>query len=145
MLKDQVFNESLDTAKKSYADAKLQVMLLNDQVKEAAGNKQKEKKAVDDYNDSIGKTLGRLNTFKEVQDSLITQGDKYVDFIFKLNMANAASGSIEIYIASCTSSLLNFNEALYDLDIISGSGDCPVVTRILEGKVKLSKEVTVIN
>ena len=92
--KQKVFNESLDTAKKSYADAKLQVMLLNDQVKEAAGNKQKEKKAVDDYNDSIGKTLGRLNTFQEVQDSLISQGDKYVDFIFKLNMANAAAAKV---------------------------------------------------
>ena len=69
-------------------------MLLNDQVKEAEGNKQKEKKAVDDYNDSIGKTLGKLNTFKEVQDSLISQGDKYVDFIFKLNMANAAATKV---------------------------------------------------
>lgn len=62
-----------------------------------------------------------------------------------LNMTNASSGSIGIYIASCTSSLLNFDVASYDLDIISGSGDCPVVTRILEGKVKLSKEITVIN
>jgi hypothetical protein len=61
-----------------------------------------------------------------------------------LNMSNAASGAIGIYIASCTSSLLTFNEALYDLDIISGS-DCPVVNRILEGKVKLSKEVTIVN
>jgi hypothetical protein len=62
-----------------------------------------------------------------------------------LNMANAASGAIGIYIASCTSSMLTFNEAIYDLDIISGSGACPIVTRILEGKVKLSKEVTVVS
>jgi len=61
-----------------------------------------------------------------------------------LNMSNSISGAIGIYIASCTSSLLSFNEALYDLDIISGS-DCPVVNRILEGKVKLSKEVTIVN
>jgi hypothetical protein len=62
-----------------------------------------------------------------------------------LNMSSAVSGTIGIYIASCTSSLLTFNEALYDLDIISGSGNCPVVNRILEGKVKLSKEVTVVS
>jgi hypothetical protein len=62
-----------------------------------------------------------------------------------LNMSSAVSGTIGIYIASCTSSLLTFNEALYDLDIISGSGKCPVVNRILEGKVKLSKEVTVVS
>jgi hypothetical protein len=61
-----------------------------------------------------------------------------------LNMSNAASGAIGIYIASCTSSMLTFNEAIYDLDIISGSS-CPVVVRILEGKVKLSKEVTVVD
>jgi hypothetical protein len=61
-----------------------------------------------------------------------------------LNMSNAASGAIEIYIASCTSSMLTFNEAIYDLDIISGSS-CPVVVRILEGKIKLSKEVTVVD
>ena len=61
-----------------------------------------------------------------------------------LNMTNAVSGTIGIYIASCTSSLLTFSEALYDLDIISGS-KCPIVNRILEGKVKLSKEVTVVS
>jgi hypothetical protein len=62
-----------------------------------------------------------------------------------LNMSSAVSGTIGIYIASCTSSLLTFNEALYDLDIISGSGKCPVVNRILEGKVKLSPEVTIVS
>ena len=60
-------------------------------------------------------------------------------------MTNAVSGNIGIYIASCTSSMLTFDEAIYDLDIISGSGNCPIVTRILEGRVKLSKEVTVVN
>ena len=52
------------------------------------------------------------------------------------------SGSIGIYIASCTSSALTFNEALYDLEIYSGSGDCPYTVRLLEGNVRLSKEVT---
>ena len=36
------------------------------------------------------------------------------------------------------SSALNFDQALYDLEISSGS----FVSRILEGQVKLSKEVT---
>jgi hypothetical protein len=62
-----------------------------------------------------------------------------------LNMSNAVSGGITIYIASCTSSMFNFYDAVYDLDIISGSGDCPIVSRILEGKVRLSKEVTVVS
>lgn len=49
-----------------------------------------------------------------------------------------ASGSIGIFISAATSSLLTFDTALYDLEIASGS----IVTRILEGQVKLSKEVT---
>jgi hypothetical protein len=51
------------------------------------------------------------------------------------------SGSIGIYIASCTSSMLNFDQAVYDLEIYSGS-NCPYVIRLLEGQVKLSKEIT---
>ena len=49
-----------------------------------------------------------------------------------------ASGSIGVFISAATSSLLTFDTALYDLEIASGS----IVTRILEGQVKLSKEVT---
>ena len=90
----KVYNASIEAGQKAYADTKLQIMQLNEQVKEAAGNKDKEKKAVDDYNSSVGVSLGRLNTFKEVQDSLINQGDKYVNFIFKLNMANAAAAKV---------------------------------------------------
>jgi len=52
------------------------------------------------------------------------------------------SGSIGIFIAACTSSALTFNEAKYDLEIYSGSGHCPFTVRLLEGNVKLSKEVT---
>jgi hypothetical protein len=48
------------------------------------------------------------------------------------------SGSIGIFISAVTSSMFNFDEAVYDLEIYSGD----IVTRILEGKVKLSKEVT---
>ena len=48
------------------------------------------------------------------------------------------SGSIGLFISAATSSLLTFDKAYYDLEIYSGS----IVTRILEGQVKLSKEVT---
>jgi hypothetical protein len=53
------------------------------------------------------------------------------------------SGSLGIYIASCTSSILNFNDAVYDLEIFAPiNSSCPEVTRILQGPVRLSKEVT---
>jgi hypothetical protein len=49
-----------------------------------------------------------------------------------------SSGSLAIYISAYSSSLLDFNEAYYDLELEKG---CEV-TRLLEGKVKLSKNVT---
>lgn len=52
------------------------------------------------------------------------------------------SGSIGVYISALSSSQLNFDGALYDLEISSGSGDCYVVTRLLEGVVKLSRNIT---
>lgn len=52
-----------------------------------------------------------------------------------------ASGTIGIVISAATSSLLTFEEAAYDLEIYSGS----YASRIIEGKVKLSKEVTLGN
>jgi hypothetical protein len=54
-----------------------------------------------------------------------------------------SSGSIGIYISSCTSSMLNFSTAYYDLEIYSGS-NCPYTVRLLEGQVSLSDQVTVL-
>jgi hypothetical protein len=48
------------------------------------------------------------------------------------------SGSVGIYISAYSSSLLNFTEAFYDLEMVNGRE----VTRLLEGKVRLSKNVT---
>lgn len=48
------------------------------------------------------------------------------------------SGSIGLFISAASSSLLNFDKGVYDLEIYSGS----YVTRILEGFVQLSREVT---
>ena len=49
-----------------------------------------------------------------------------------------SSGSLAVYISAASSSLLDFGEALYDLEMVKGNE----VTRLLEGKVKLSKNVT---
>jgi hypothetical protein len=53
------------------------------------------------------------------------------------------SGSIGIYIAASTSSLLTFTTAKYDLEIYSGSGASPLTIRLLEGQISLSNQVTV--
>jgi hypothetical protein len=48
------------------------------------------------------------------------------------------SGSMAIYISADVTEDLNFNEAFYDLELVRQN----TVTRLLEGKVKLSKNVT---
>ena len=59
--------------------------------------------------------------------------------LYGLNGTNPkTSGSIGIIISAISSSALTFDEAAYDLELYSGS----FVNRIIEGKVKLSKEVT---
>ena len=61
-----------------------------------------------------------------------------------LNMSGSSgtlpltSGSIGIYVSAASSSALTFDHAVYDLEIHSGS----YVSRILQGQVKLSREVT---
>jgi len=48
------------------------------------------------------------------------------------------SGTIDILVPADSSSLMTFDTAYYDLEITSGS----IVTRILQGTVKVSKQVT---
>ena len=64
-----------------------------------------------------------------------------------LNLSGSAgttpptSGSIGVYISANSSSQLDFGEAVYDLEIATLE-TYPKVTRILEGKIQLSKNVT---
>ena len=51
------------------------------------------------------------------------------------------SGTIGIFISAESSSLLDFGEAVYDLELATGS-QFPIVTRLLEGQVRLSLNVT---
>lgn len=61
-----------------------------------------------------------------------------------LNMSGSSgtkdpiSGSIGVYISAATSSMFTFTEAVYDLEVFSGS----IVTRLITGKVQLSPEIT---
>lgn len=49
-----------------------------------------------------------------------------------------SSGSIGVYFGYDTTDALSFTDALYDIELTSGS----FRTRILQGKVKLSKDIT---
>ena len=76
-------------------------------------------------------------TYAILSSSLAADGTG-LNFSGSNGITPPASGSIGIYISAISSSNFTFNTAHYDLEITSGS----VVTRILEGQVSLSQEVT---
>ena len=49
------------------------------------------------------------------------------------------SGAIGVFLTAASSSQLNFSKAVYDLEIVAGTGE---VTKIIRGVVKLIREVT---
>lgn len=57
----------------------------------------------------------------------------------KLTVSSPASGVLTWTVTNTETAAYKFNTAVYDLEIISGSG---IVTRLLQGEVTLSKEVT---
>ena len=107
------------------------------------------------YTDSNGKSVDLTNYEgrMQIKDSqggsvtYITLSSSLSDDGTGLNFSGSnstnppTSGTIGIFISANSSSQLNFSEAYYDLEIVSSS-KYPIVTRVLEGKVKLSKEVT---
>ena len=102
------------------------------------------------YKDSAGDPIDLTDYSARMQ---IRQ--KVTDNIIHLNLTTtkdadgsgltitAASGTIDIEISAASSSNFDFGtEGVYDLEIYSGSGDSTYVLRLLEGKVKVSKNVT---
>lgn len=76
--------------------------------------------------------------FLQLTSSMFTSCGSGLNLSGSDGITPVQSGSIGIIISAYSSSLLDFNEAYYDLEIVNG---CEV-TRLLEGKVKLSKNVT---
>ena len=81
---------------------------------------------------------GSPNLYATLSSSLLPDGTG-LNFNGMSGTTPKTSGSIGFYISAVTSSMFTFTEAVYDLDLTSGS----YVTRILEGKIKVSQEVTV--
>jgi len=86
----------------------------------------------------------QLRTAADASAALLTLSSSLEPDGTGLNMSGSngsttlLSGSIGVVISAITSSLLSFDTAVYDLELTSGS----VVTRLLEGTVRLSKNVT---
>ena len=72
-----------------------------------------------------------------LSSSLATDGTG-LNFSGSNGLNPPTSGTIGINISAVSSSALNFETAYYDIEIESGS----IVTRLLQGTIKLSREVT---
>ena len=99
------------------------------------------------YKDSAGAEVDLANHNARMQiRSSIGSGDKIADLDNDTKgglrilaaTGSSVSGTIELHIHADSSSLYTFDQAVYDLEIKSGD----TVTRLLQGRIKLSKEVT---
>jgi len=70
--------------------------------------------------------------------SSINEDNTGLNFSGSNGITSPVSGAIGVFISAVTSSTLNFDTAYYDIEIESGS----VVSRLLQGTIKLSREVT---
>ena len=84
-----------------------------------------------DYADNTATVIANLTTTRDADGTGLSMSGSS-------DTTPIQSGSIGIYISAASSSAFNFSEAKYDLEIVSGN----VVTRVLEGHIKLKKEVT---
>lgn len=85
----------------------------------------------------IRPSIGSPTAYLCLSSSLNADGTG-LNFSGSYGTNSPVSGTIGVYISAITSSALTFNTGVYDLEIQSGS----VVTKLLQGNVQLSKEVT---
>jgi len=84
--------------------------------------------------------IGGSTTYITLSSSLADDGTG-LNFSGSGGINPPTSGTIGVFISANSSSALDFNKAVYDLEIASGS-TYPIVTRLLQGNVTLNKEVT---
>jgi hypothetical protein len=84
--------------------------------------------------------IGGSTTYITLSSSLADDGTG-LTFSGSGGINPPTSGTIGVFISANSSSALDFNKAVYDLEIASGS-TYPIITRLLQGNVTLNKEVT---
>ena len=77
-------------------------------------------------------------TYATLSSSLAADGTG-LNFSGSNGTTPLSSGSIGVFISAASSSVFTFNTAYYDLELTSGS----IVTRLIEGQIRLSQQVTV--
>jgi hypothetical protein len=87
----ELLNNVVKESGSAYVDAQTQVLSLTEKVKLAKQGYIDEKIVIDDFNETIGETIGEQKTLEGVNQALINQGPAYVDYMNKMAMAAAAA------------------------------------------------------
>jgi hypothetical protein len=98
-LKDAIGGTSEETKRYSEASQKAaeksgeqitQLEILTQQVKAGTLSQREKNQAVNDYNDKLGDTLGKVKSYAELEAKLITNGPKYIQYLKTKALAEAA-------------------------------------------------------
>jgi len=87
----ELYNNVVKESGSAYVNAETQVLSLTQKIKLAEQGFISKQSVVNEYNETIGKTIGQQKTLEGVNQALINQGPAYVDYMNKISMAVAAS------------------------------------------------------
>ena len=87
----ELLNNVVKASGTAFVDAETEVISLTQKVKLAKEGYLDKQSVIDDYNKTIGETIGEQKTLEGVNQALINQGPAYVDYMNKMAMAVAAS------------------------------------------------------
>ena len=87
----ELLNNVVKASGTAFVDAETEVISLTQKVKLAKEGYLDKQSVIDDYNKTIGETIGEQKTLEGVNQTLINQGPAYVDYMNKMAMAVAAS------------------------------------------------------
>jgi hypothetical protein len=87
----ELLNNVVKASGTAFVDAQTEVISLTQKVKLAKEGYIDKQSVIDDYNKTIGETIGEQKTLEGVNQALINQGPAYVDYMNKMAMAVAAS------------------------------------------------------
>lgn len=87
---EKALNSSLEESNKAFTKASANINELTAQVDLAKKGFISKDEVVKEYNKSVGKTIGAVKTFEEVETALISKGPEYIKFMQLKALANYA-------------------------------------------------------
>ena len=85
--KQKLLNDAIGESKTAYASAIQEVSTLKNEIELAKQGFIKKEDVIKKYNETIGKTIGQVKEFDELEQKIIKHGDDYIQFMFKKAVA----------------------------------------------------------